>query len=297
MIGFGYAATWRGWFTAQGADTLMTFTQSFAIPCLLFAAIARLDLAANFDPGLLAAYFSAITVCFFVGMFGARYLFGRPWPDAVVFGFVCLFANSVLMGLPITERAYGTEALSPNYAIIALHAPWCYSLGIIAMEIVRADKGQTVAAVAGTVAKAVFKNALLIGIALGFVVNLGDIPLPGVVWAGVDLMVQAALPAALFGLGGILFQYRPEGDMRAILFCVAICLLLRPVLISGTVTLAGLDLGQIRSAVLNGAMPAGVNVYVFANMYGAAKRVAASTVLIGTALSILTLSAWLVALP
>lgn len=297
MIGFGYIAVWRGWFTDAGVDALMKFAQNFAIPCLLFAAIARLDLAADFDPKLLASYFSAITLCFFIGIFGARYFFNRPWPDCVAIGFVCLFSNTVLLGLPITERAYGADALGPNFAIIALHAPWCYSLGIITMEIVRADRSKSFGSVISSVLTAVFKNALLIGIAAGFVVNLAQIPLPNVFWNGIELMVGAALPAALFGLGGLLVQYRPEGDMWTILFCVAICLILRPVLISGTATMAALELQPLRAAILNGAMPPGVNVYIFANMYGVAKRVAASTVLISTAVSVLSLWVWLALLP
>ena len=297
MLGFGYLAVWRGWFTDAGADALMRFTQNFAIPCLLFGAIARLDLAADFDPALLAAYFGAITVCFAIGTLGARHLFHRPWTDSVAIGFVCLFSNSVLLGLPITERAYGADALAPNFAIIALHAPYCYTLGIITMEIARAEGGQGRAAIARAVLVSVFRNALLIGIAAGFVVNLTGLPLPKVVWDGVGLMERAALPAALFGLGGLLVRYRPEGDMWTILFCVAICLALRPALIAGTATLAALDLQPFRSAVLNGAMPPGVNVYVFANMYGVAKRVAASSVLIATAVSILSLWVWLALLP
>ena len=47
----------------------------------------------------------------------------------------------------------------------------------------------------------------MIGLALGFVVNLGDIPLPGPVRGAVDMMADAALPAALFGLGGVLTRY------------------------------------------------------------------------------------------
>jgi malonate transporter and related proteins len=43
-------------------------------------------------------------------------------------------------------------------------------------------------------------------------------------------------------------------------------------------------------------MAPGVNAYVFANMYGTAKRVAASSVLLGTAGSILTVWIWLTAL-
>jgi predicted permease len=44
-------------------------------------------------------------------------------------------------------------------------------------------------------------------------------------------------------------------------------------------------------------MAPGVNAYLFANMYGSARRVAASAVLIATALSILTIWAWLLILP
>ena len=44
-------------------------------------------------------------------------------------------------------------------------------------------------------------------------------------------------------------------------------------------------------------MAPGVNAYLFANMYGVAKRVAASAVLIATALSVLTVWGWLSILP
>ncbi len=44
-------------------------------------------------------------------------------------------------------------------------------------------------------------------------------------------------------------------------------------------------------------MAPGVNAYLFANMYGVAKRVAASAVLIGTAASLFTVWVWLALLP
>ena len=44
-------------------------------------------------------------------------------------------------------------------------------------------------------------------------------------------------------------------------------------------------------------MAPGVNAYLFADMYGAAKRVAASSVLIATAVSLLTIWAWIAILP
>ena len=52
-----------------------------------------------------------------------------------------------------------------------------------------------------------------------------------------------------------------------------------------------------RSAVITAAMAPGVNSYIFASMYGRAKRVAASSVLLATAASILTAWLWLGLLP
>lgn len=297
VIGAGYLAVWRGLFSDSGVDGLMVFTQKFAIPCLLFSAIATLDLGEGFDWRLLVSYYAGSATVFALGIAGARGIFGRSWPDAIAIGFVALFANSVLLGLPITERAYGPDALVPNYAIVAIHAPFCYVLGITTMEIATAQSRAPLRLLA-TVGKAVFRNGLMIGIMIGFAVNLSGLPIPAIVGEALDLMIRAALPAALFGLGGVLYRYRPEGDAKVIAFVCVLSLLVHPAIAFTLGSLAtGLSTGQMRSAVLTAAMAPGVNAYLFANMYGAARRVAASSVLIGTALTVLTASAWLLILP
>lgn len=296
VIGFGYFAVWRGWFPDTGVDGLMKFTQNYAIPCLLFRAISTLDLSAQFDPELLISFYTGATVGFTAGTLGARYIFRRNWSDSVAIGFVCLFSNAVLLGLPITERAYGTDALSANYAIVAVHAPFCYMLGVAAMEIARADN-RNPAILLGKILRSMFRNALVIGIALGLAVNLSGLPLPGVLVDAVDLMVVAALPAALFGLGGVLHRYKPEGDSKTIAMVCVISLILNPATTLSLATLFQLDRDALRSAVLTAAMAPGVNTYIFANLYGSARRVAAASVLVGTAASIVTVWLWLLLLP
>jgi predicted permease len=296
VIGFGYLAVALKLFPDSGVDGLMRFTQGFAIPCLLFRAISTLDLGQTFQWPLLLSFYAGATVGFFAGLFGARYLFGRAWPDAVAIGFCCLFSNSVLLGLPITERAYGAGALAANYAIVAVHAPFCYALGITAMEIVQ-HGGSGIVRTVKAVATAMFRNSLMIGIALGFAVNLSGTALPGVLTGAVDLMIRAALPAALFGLGGVLVRYRPEGDLLTVLFVCAVALILHPAITWTMGQAMGLGQAPFRSAVLTAAMAPGVNAYVFANIYGVGKRVAASSVLFATAFSVITVSAWLTLLP
>lgn len=296
IVGFGYAAAWRGLFPEIGVDMLMKFAQGFAIPCLLFMAISTLDLGSGFQPGLLASFYIGALSGFMVGLVGARVLFGRSWDDSVAIGFCGLFSNSVLLGLPITERAYGAEALTSNFAIISLHAPFCYAIGITVMEIVRA-RGGPLRALPGKVLRAMFSNALIIAILLGFAVNITGTPIPGVLSDALGMTASSAIPASLFGLGGVLFRYRPEGDIRVIAFITSVSLLLHPAITLGLSQVFGLGVGPTRSAVLTAAMAPGVNAYLFASMYGSAKRVAASTVLLGTALTVLTATFWLTILP
>ncbi|MCB2136760.1 MAG: AEC family transporter [Rhodobacteraceae bacterium] len=292
VIGFGYLAVRLSLFSDAGVEGLMKFTQNFAIPCLLFRAISTLDLGQVFEWPLLLSFYAGATAGFLAGLFGARLIFGRPWPDSVAIGFCCLFSNSVLLGLPITERAYGAGALAANYAIVAVHSPFCYGLGITVMEVVR-NRGGGWARTIRSVLTAMFRNALVIGIALGFAVNLSGTAPPQVFSDAVDLMVRAALPAALFGLGGVLVRYRPEGDLPTVFYVCAVALILHPAITWSLGNALGLGQSPLRSAVLTASMAPGINTYIFANMYGVAKRVAATAVLIATALSIITVSVWL----
>ncbi|MGR3504068.1 AEC family transporter [Pseudaestuariivita sp.] len=295
VIGFGYLARKLDWVTDAFNDGLMTFAQKFAIPCLLFGAVSQLAVRDFVNLPLLGTYYGVGLLIFALGVIGARLLFKRGWEDSVVIGFGCLFANSVLLGLPISERAFGTESLTANFTIIAFHAPFCYGLGITCMEMLRAG-GTPGPAQVTRIFKAMFSNAIILGITAGLIVSVSGLPVPDVVTDATDMLARAALPAALFGLGGILTRYKPEGDTTTILAVVGVSLVLHPVLTLGVGSVVGLPSGELRSAVLNAAMPPGVNAFLFATMYGRALRVAASSVLIATAGSVVTVWLWLLVL-
>ena len=299
VVGFGYVLVWVKFLNDAAIDGVMKFAQGVAVPCLLFTALANIDLESGFDPKLLLSFYTGAAICFTLGLLGARHLFKRSWEDSVAIGFCALFSNSVLLGLAITERAYGDgDALAGNYAIIAMHSPFCYGVGITVMEWVRArEAGTSVARLPATVLKAMFSNVLIIAIVLGFLANISGVVLPATLLGALDMMVRTALPTALFALGGILYRYRPDGDLRVILFVCALSLLLHPVITFMVSTWTGVPTSGMRSAVLTSAMAPGVNVYIFASMYQRAQRVAASAVLIATALSVFSAWFWLSVLP
>jgi hypothetical protein len=300
IIGFGYVAARRGLFPDTAVDAVMRYAQNFALPLLLFQNVARLDLGAVFSPALFLSFYIGAFSGFAFGFGIARLAFRRALPDCVAIAFACTFSNSLLLGVPITERAYGSQALAGNFAIISIHAPLIYSFGIVMMEWARSRGAEAVpiGALARQVLRGVFTQPLVLGLAAGFAVNLSGLAQPAFFTAAVGMMAGSGLPAALFALGGVLWRYRPEGDRGLIAAVTFASLVLHPALTYGLGRFVfGLDVDGLRSATLTAAMAPGVNAYVFAHMYGVGKRVAASAVLVATGLSIGTTWLWLHILP
>lgn len=293
VMAAGYIAARSGRFPAVGTEGLMLYTQSFAVPALLFRAIVDLDLRAGFNPGMLVSFYTGALLSFGLGVLGARLIFRHRPGESVAIGFAGLFSNSVLLGLPIMERAYGPQSLAPNFGIISIHAPFCYLVGITTMELVRAD-GQSLANTARAVARAMFRNALMIGLLLGFLVNLGHLPYPAPLRAAVEMIADSALPAALFGLGGVLSRYRVRASFGEAAMISSLSLIVHPGI---AYTLAhwvfALPPDFVRGCVVTAAMAPGVNAYVFANLYNRGQEQVASTVLLATCLTVFTAAAWL----
>lgn len=293
IVGAGYLAVKYKLFADAGVTTLMMFTQNFAVPALLFLALYRLDFGAYFDLRLIFSFYTGAILCFALGYLGARRIFKRRPGESVAIGFGALFSNSVLLGLPIMERAFGAEALAPNYALIALHAPVCYFIGITAMEIARAD-GRGRAETARVTMRAMFRNTISMACAAGFVLNYSGLPLPEPVIAALEMIGRAALPAALFGLGGVLSRYRIRSTLGEAALITVLSTMIHPA-IAYTLThlVFGMDPAFVRSATVMASMAPGVNAYVFASMYDRATGEIASTVIIATAVSVVTAAGWL----
>lgn len=290
LVGTGYGAVRLRIFPDAGIDALIAFATNIAVPVLLFLSIYRLDLGRVLVPEHLAGFYAGATAAFAAGILLSRLVWKRRPGEAVAVAFSALFSNTVLLGFPIFIRAYGEAAMEPVFAIVAFHAAFCYLLGILTMEMARRDGASLGVAVVRT-GRAMFRNALTIGIALGFVFNLGGLPVPEPLAAMLDMLAEAALPVALFGLGGALTRYALRAEVGEAAMVSALSLLLHPAIAWVlTAKVFALPVEFVRAAVLIAAMPPGVNGYVFAAMYGRAVGTAASTVLLGTALSLLTVT-------
>ena len=293
LVGAGYAAMATRLLPDAAIDPLIGFAVRVAIPCLLFLAMLRVDLGRAVDWRAVAAFFGAITVAFLAAMALSRLVWRRRPGEAVAVGFSAFFGNVVMLGIPIAERAYGGAVSAAVFGLIAFHGTYNYFLGFVAMELIRQD-GQSALAGLRRALVTTFTNPLMVGLCRGIAFNLVGVALPGVLLDGMDLLAAAGLPVALFSLGGVLTRYRLRDEIGEALMVSAVSLLALPALAWALAAgVFALPPEFVRAAVIMAAMPPGLNGYIFASLYDRAVGTAANAVLLGTTLSVGSITVWL----
>lgn len=293
LVGFGYIASASKLFSDDAVDALMRFVTLFAVTCLLFRATATIDIAGSIKPSVLASYYVPAFICFFIGIGIARKMFGNRPGESVAAGFTTLFANSLFIGIPVAQRAYGEAAMPTVYAIISVHAATMYALGVVSMEVSARD-GEGALAAMKKVVRSLSRNPLVIAVVLGFGWNFTTLPIPSAVDDALKLMTAVALPAGMFAVGAALTRYAVAANVREAAVMVGLKLLLHPALVA-LFAYALFSLAEIeaKTVIIMAAAPGGMNIYIFAVLYNRNKELAANAMLLGTAVSMLTLPAWL----
>ncbi len=293
IIAIGYLAVRFRLYPAEGVRGLVAFVNNFATPCLLFQAMLTSDFGETFNFEIIIPFYIGSLFSLVAGWFIAvRFFKNRPG-EGVSSGFAAMFTNTVLIGIPITQRAYGNEAMPIVFSIIAFHAPMLITIGMLVMEIVRRDGAPLLQAL-GVALLRIVQNPLLWAVVLGLIANVMHLDLPEPGDAFLTMMSAAVLPAALFGLGGALNEYRLADNWPQALAMSTLKLVIHPLIAWVImVPLLHVDPAIARYGVLLAAMPAGINVYVFATYYNRAVNVATNVILLSTVLSVFTVTAWL----
>ena len=293
LIALGYVAVRQRLYPADGVKALIAFVNNFATPCLLFYSIGTSDFRAAFNIGIIGPYYLGAFVCFALGILLARRVFRNRPGESVSVGFSGTFTNTVLVGLPLMTRAYGEGALPVTLSIIGLHGAILLTLGMVTMELTRRD-GQPLGPTLVLAVRRVGSNPLIWGILGGIAMSLLGIELIEPVAAFFRMIGQAVVPAALFGIGGALNEFKLSDNWKQALVASLIKLIIHPAIAYVLMIFVfHVPMDIARYGILLSSMPAGINIYVFATFYDRGVSVAANTILISTVLSALTITGWL----
>lgn len=290
LIGLGYAAVRARLFEIAELRVLGRFVLTFSLPALLFDAVSRRRLEEVLDPVYLGAYAAASLAVLFGGMAWARWRRGAPMSLAALQGLGMCSSNSGYVGYPVLQQLLGPAAGS----VLAL-TMLVENLIVIPLGLALADAGGH-----GSVRRALWqglaglwRNPLVVAIALGLVFALLGLQLPQPAQRTVSILAAASAPVALFVIGGTLVGLRLDGVRGDLLRVVVGKLVLHPAAVLGMLWLlpplpAHLHLG----AVVLAAMPM-MGIYpVLAQKYHH-ERFCAAALLAATVASFFTLSAGL----
>lgn len=278
----------------DGVKGLGVFVYNLAIPALLFRSMATGLPHDGAGIGVVYAYYLGGAIVFAATMLVGRVAFGLDLAKQSLMAISAIFSNTVLIGIPLIFAAFPREGQIAVLLIASLHSLLFVTTATVLVEIGLGRGG----GFAGTFA-AVAKNPLLIAVLAGSAWGAVDLAIPAPLDTFLRLLASAAPPAALFALGATLAAFRVAGDMREIAAITALKMLVHPALVwLLAVYLFALSPTETAVAVIVAALPTGVNPFILAQRYELYVQRAASSVVITTALSVVTASlllAWFTA--
>lgn len=273
--------------TLRGLTDLVFYA---AMPCLLFRSVVEApplrlaDVAASFIGGAYILYLAGLLV--------ARFLLRARLAQASVFGINCVFGNTVMLGIPIIDAAYGPEGVANLLAVVALHSAMLLPLATIVIE-ADTGTGNGPRAVLRAALSGILHNPVIVAIAAALLWRATGLGLAAPAHRFFLMVGAAGPPLALFCLGAAL--PRPEGvkGLAEIALASIVKLVAMPALVAVIATAMGVRGTAFAVVVLAAAMPTGANAFLLARRFGTMMEASATTVVVSTALSVFTLSALL----
>ncbi len=288
LIALGFQACRTGFFTSEAAAYLTKFVFYFALSAMLFRFAANLSLAEIFDWQFVGAYLTGCIAVYLLATLVAM-IRKRPVAEAAFEAQCAIIGNVGFLGVPMLVVLLGEAAAGPILLVLSLDLIVFSSL--IVILVTGSRDGRMSFGVLRTVGIGLLKNPMIVSITLGLAWSATGWEVPGPVNEFLAILGAAATPGALFAIGASLAGKSAERMSVAgwLTFCK---LALHP----AAVAIAALylfDVPDYEAAVMIAAasLPVAGNVYILAQHYGVAPQRVSATILISTALSILTVSA------
>jgi len=286
LAGLGYALMrWARW-PKSVADALTQFVFTVAVPALLFRLMSDFSRLPPVDARLLIAYFGGCLAVFALGRLLAFQLFRMDGAAQSVFAVGGIFANTLLLGIPVAKVTLGDAAIPVVSLVLVFNSLVLWTLVTVSVEWARTGQ-VSLAGFAGT-AMNVVTNPVVASILAGTAWGWAGVPLPGIADRTLDLVGQAAVPLSLIALGMGLAEFGVREAWRE---SAAICVLklaVQPIVVYALARLLDLPPLETQAVVLLAAMPVGANVYLMAREFGALPGAIAASLVISTALAAFT---------
>lgn len=276
-------------------DSSNSVVYFFLLPALLFLEIGSSDFRESFRPLLIVGAYAATVAVFILAFVISHRLPSPAARGSFVQG--TFRANLAYVGLPIALSVGGPAGFRMAGILLGFLVPLINSLAVVALLLPHRAKGTGLREEAGRVARAVVTNPIFLGALSGIVWSMAGIGFPSLVRGTLKLLTSATLPLSLLAIGASfsIERVRSAGIGLAA-SASAMKLLLVPLIGLAIYKAAGLPPDEMRIGAIMLGCPTAVITWVMAARMEGDTDLAASIVLMTTAASCVTISAWLLLL-
>lgn len=275
--------------TSESTDRLNALVFKIFLPVSIFKNVYNSSVSDVFDKKLIAFGIISVTLCFLLLILLTSGCKNRKSRGVLIQGIYR--SNFLIFGLPVAESFYPDGSLSGKASVlIAIIVPLFNGLAVIALEMFKENKQSGMKTFLN-----ILKNPLIIGSALGFValfLKEAGFLFPDAVYKTVSDLSAAATPLALIALGASLDFSKIKGESKYLIWGLLGKLVLSPAVFIGAAALLGFRDRELAIILSMFASPASVSSYTMAQQMGADDDLAAELVVIGTAVSLITVFLW-----
>lgn len=289
LIGMGYVARWSGVIQHEQMQGVGIFVLYCALPALVIRALTQQPLEEIFKLNYLLAYGLGSLVVFVGGLVIGLKRQRQSLNASAMQALGMAASNSGFVGYPVAAMVIG----SPAAVLMALNMV-IETLIIIPAALILAEmatqQGASVWKTVRQTALSLVKNPVLVGLLAGLLIAVTHTRIPGPLYKVIDMLADAAGPAALFVIGGALFGLKVKGMATEVGQIVTGKLLIHPLAILLAFWLVpGIDMIYKTGAILFAAAPM-ISIYpLFGQRYGLG-GISAAAMLVATVASFFTLS-------
>ncbi|TDR51116.1 hypothetical protein DFP85_11932 [Halomonas ventosae] len=289
LIGAGFTAARTGLLSRDNMQGVGTFVMFLALPSLIIRALTEHPLAEVFNPSYLLAYGLGSLATFLLGLALSMGLRGKRLDAGAIHALGMSASNSGFIGYPVALMAIGPPAAIFMALNMVVETLFIIPTALILAEASR-QNGNDVGQVARQTLARLTRNPVLIGLLVGMLLALTGLRLPGPMARAVSMLADAAGPAALFTIGGMLHGLKVRGMAMDVGQVVLGKLLLHPLVVLGAfLLLPDPDPMLIAGAMLFACAPM-ISVYpLFGKQYGQGDTSAAG-LMVSTLASFVTIS-------
>lgn len=279
----GFVLAKRGFLDHHFLSRFSAITFRFFIPALLFSSIYRADITLRLLAQYWVGYFIPILVLLLL-----LALLRTP-----LFGLTAVYANTVMVGIPLIVQIWGAPGLNIAVAVISLNSLTLFFAYALLSSLLgrNTTSGRALQNLSNTLT-----NPIIMSLVVGATLNLLHIPIYDPVVEAIALAGRAALPCALLILGttlaGIPLRVR-GGELGQVLILSLSKLLLAPAAVYWFATnLLQLPPTTLGVLVLLAACPCGINVLPFAQSRASDRQLVSASIFVSTIIAIVTLPLW-----